>query len=145
MPPRSYGSTRVAFYQLASDGDPPNPWETAPHARGEAQTPQTPPVSLLYENRLWQVRMWYFHHAPLSGASGEGPPSSQPPPARGTGTYPAGGGGAGTSWDPSHGGTGETKDDYFSPLRDYRHGAELGCFMSFCEQDQIRSGCGTAL
>lgn len=53
--------------------------------------------------------------------------------------------GAGPSWDPSYRGTGKAKDDYFSPLREFRRGAELGCFMSFCKQDQIWSGCCTAL
>lgn len=45
--------------------------------------------------------------------------------------------GAGTSWDPSHKGSEEANDDYFSLLRDCRRVAEVGCFTALCERDQM--------
>lgn len=114
---QSYRSTHPAFYHLASHGNPPNPWEPACMRESPNTTnPSCFPSQCKYIMAGQDV---IFPPCPTARCIRRGSSFISEKPGSPTRR-------AGTSWDLSYTGTGDTKDDYTSLLRDFGHGAELG-------------------
>lgn len=114
---RVIGVHILRFYHLASHGNPPNPWEPACMRESPNTTnPSCFPSQCKYIMAGQDV---IFPPCPTARCIRRGSSFISEKPGSPTRR-------AGTSWDLSYTGTGDTKDDYTSLLRDFGHGAELG-------------------